>query len=59
MTAASSTPAARTPFCGTAPRTWRDLIPVYLSDLEVQDIDTEQDWELAELKYRRLNERKG
>ena len=36
-----------------------DLIPVYLSDLEVQDIDTEQDWELAELKYRRLNERKG
>ena len=31
-----------------------DLVPVYLSDLEVQDIDTEEDWEIAELKYRRL-----
>lgn len=32
-----------------------DLVPVYLSDLEVQDIDTEEDWEIAELKYRRLH----
>ena len=32
-----------------------DLVPIYLTDLEVQDIDTEEDWEIAELKYRRLN----
>lgn len=27
-------------------------LPVEMSELEVQDIDNEQDWELAELKYR-------
>ena len=32
-----------------------DLVPIYLTDLEVQDIDTEEDWEIAELKYRRLH----
>lgn len=32
-----------------------DLVPVFLTELEVQDIDTEEDWEIAELKYRRLN----
>lgn len=29
----------------------RDMVPMILSDLEVQDIDNETDWELAELKY--------
>lgn len=30
-----------------------------LDDIYVQDIDTETDWQLAELKYRLLNERKA
>ena len=25
-----------------------------LSEMEVQDIDTEEDWEIAELKYRKM-----
>jgi N-acylneuraminate cytidylyltransferase len=29
--------------------------PIVLSDLEVQDIDNEEDWKLAELKYSILN----
>ena len=31
------------------------LLPLILTDLEVQDIDTPQDWALAEMKYRLLN----
>jgi len=31
-----------------------DTVPMLLSDLEVQDIDNETDWELAELKYKLL-----
>lgn len=30
------------------------LVPIVLSETEVQDIDTLEDWELAEIKYRRL-----
>ena len=33
------------------------IVPMELSELEVQDIDTEIDWELAELKYNLLKER--
>lgn len=29
-------------------------VPLVLSELEVQDIDTIEDWEMAEIKYRRL-----
>lgn len=29
--------------------------PIILSDLEVQDIDNEDDWEMAELKFKRLH----
>lgn len=29
-------------------------VPLILSELEIQDIDTEEDWKLAELKYRML-----
>ncbi len=29
----------------------RNIVPMILSDLEVQDIDNETDWKLAELKY--------
>lgn len=32
-------------------------IPLILSELEIQDIDTEEDWKLAELKYRLLQEK--
>jgi N-acylneuraminate cytidylyltransferase len=32
-------------------------LPLVLSELEVQDIDTEEDWEIAEMKYRILHER--
>ena len=31
-----------------------NLLPLILSEKEVQDIDTSQDWEMAELKYRLL-----
>lgn len=31
-----------------------DMVPMVLSNLEVQDIDNETDWELAELKYQLL-----
>ena len=31
-----------------------NLIPLILSEMEVQDIDTPEDWEIAEIKYRRL-----
>lgn len=31
-----------------------NLVPLILSEMEVQDIDTLQDWEIAEIKYRRL-----
>lgn len=30
-------------------------VPLVLSELEVQDIDTQEDWELAEIKYRLLH----
>ena len=31
--------------------------PLIISEMEVQDIDTLTDWELAELKYRLLRDR--
>lgn len=31
------------------------LLPLVLTEMEVQDIDTSEDWELAELKYQRLH----
>lgn len=32
-------------------------VPIILSEMEIQDIDTEEDWQLAELKYRLLQEK--
>ncbi len=32
-----------------------DILPMELSELEVQDIDNEVDWKLAELKYKLLH----
>lgn len=34
-------------------------VPLILSELEVQDIDNETDWAMAEMKYRYMLERKG
>ena len=34
-------------------------IPLVLSEMEVQDIDTEEDWKIAELKYEMLRHRKA
>lgn len=36
---------------------WGDnTAPIVLSELEVQDLDTDTDWALAEMKYRMLHE---
>ena len=32
-----------------------NIIPYEISEMEVQDIDTQTDWEIAEMKYRILN----
>lgn len=34
-------------------------VPLILSEMEIQDIDTEEDWTIAELKYRMLHNRSG
>lgn len=34
-----------------------DMVPLILSELEVQDIDTLEDWAIAELKYQKMKER--
>ena len=36
-----------------------NIIPMVLSELEVQDIDNESDWTLAEIKYKKMTSRKG
>ena len=37
-------------FSGTAPQTWM-ILPMIMPEMEVQDIDTEEDWAIAELKF--------
>lgn len=47
--------ACRTaPFLETGTTDVKRLVPLVLSEMEVQDIDTPEDWEIAEIKYRRL-----
>lgn len=47
--------ACRTaPFLQSGTTDVEKLFPLVLSEMEVQDIDTLEDWELAEIKYRRL-----
>ncbi len=36
---------------------WEDVVPLFVSETEVQDIDTEDDWRIAELKYQAMQER--
>ena len=43
------------PFLRTGRLIGANVIPLPLSELEVQDIDSETDWQLAELKYRLLH----
>ena len=33
-----------------------NIVPMVLDEMEVQDIDTEQDWELAQVKYKLLHQ---
>lgn len=47
--------ACRTaPFLEAGTTDVKRLVPLILSEMEVQDIDTLEDWEIAEIKYRRL-----
>lgn len=47
--------ACRTaPFLSAGTTDVERLMPLVLSEMEVQDIDTLEDWEIAEIKYRRL-----
>lgn len=47
--------ACRTaPFLATGTTDVTNLVPMILSDLEVQDIDTLEDWAIAELKYKKM-----
>lgn len=47
--------ACRTiPFMEAGTTDVEKLVPLILSEMEVQDIDTLEDWEIAEIKYRRL-----
>lgn len=36
---------------------WEDVVPLPVSELEVQDIDREEDWKIAELKYQVMNDK--
>ena len=36
-----------------------NLLPYEISEMEVQDIDTEVDWQIAEIKYRLMKEKLG
>lgn len=34
------------------------IMPIFVSELQVQDIDNEEDWQIAELKYQLMNRKK-
>lgn len=36
-----------------------NILPYIVSEMEVQDIDTEVDWQIAEMKYRLMKEKQG
>ena len=47
--------ACRTaPFLAAGTTDVERLVPLILSEMEVQDIDTPEDWAIAEIKYRRM-----
>lgn len=39
-------------FCEQKTLVMEKTVPLFLPEMEIQDIDTEEDWELAEVKYR-------
>ncbi len=45
-------------FCAQNKLVMEKTVPLEISDLEAQDIDTEEDWKIAEIKYRMLREGK-
>lgn len=52
--------ACRTaPFMEAGTTDVEKLVPLVLSEMEVQDIDTPDDWKIAEIKYKRLNHGKA
>lgn len=52
--------ACRTaPFIKAGTTDVEKLVPLVLPETEAQDIDTPQDWEIAESKYRRLRQKGG
>ena len=52
--------ACRTaPFMEAGTTDVEKLVPLVLSEMEVQDIDTPEDWEIAEITYKRLNHGKA
>ncbi len=36
----------------------KHMVPMFLDEMEVQDIDTQKDWDIAEFKYRMLQEKR-
>ena len=47
--------ACRTiPFMEAGTTDVEKLVPLVLSEMEVQDIDTLEDWEIAEIKYQKI-----
>lgn len=41
-------------FIQTKGQIWENVVPVIMSESEVQDIDNEEDWKIAELKYQAM-----
>lgn len=41
-------------FLKTKGQIWEDVVPVVMPESEVQDIDSEEDWKIAELKYQAM-----
>ena len=44
-------------FLKTKGQIWEDIVPVVMPESEVQDIDSEEDWKIAELKYQAMVEK--
>lgn len=47
------------PFLQQGTTDLENMVPVFMNEMEVQDIDTLQDWEIAELKYKIMLTKQG
>ena len=45
------------PFLAAGTTDLDSMVPLFMSEMEVQDIDTLQDWEIAEVKYQKMLEK--